>query len=76
MLLSTFEVKKWLAEKRCTRVLEQVQNNGFSAFYVPSTEIAQQRLLDMIPLTTTLGIDGSITLGTVGIVTALTKRAS
>ena len=56
--------------------LENLQKNGFAAFYVPSKEEALRKVLAIIPADAKVGVGGSVTIREIGLVEALDKRGN
>jgi hypothetical protein len=61
-------------EKQVERTIQALQNNNFEALFVPDPGSAVKEVLQRIPHGATVGIGGSVTLGQIGLLDALTNR--
>ncbi|MCW3976259.1 MAG: lactate utilization protein [Candidatus Bathyarchaeota archaeon] len=68
--------KKWFIEGRAQRVIEALRNNGFDAIYLQTKEEAFDKIMNLIPKGSLVGIGGSVTIREIGLVDALVKRGN
>ncbi len=66
--------KKWFIEEKVKRTIEALKNNGFNAIYTKTSEEALEKILQLIPKGSLVGIGGSVTIRDIGLVDALVKR--
>ncbi len=64
----------WYVEDRARRTVEALRNNGFEALYAPTKEEALEKILQLIPKGSKVGIAGSMTIREIGLDEALNKR--
>jgi L-lactate utilization protein LutB len=64
----------WFIEDKTKRTVEALRNNGFDSFYVPTKTAALERLLQLIPEGSGVGIAGSMTIRQIGLDDALRNR--
>lgn len=65
------ESKEWYNEKLAHKVIESLEKNNISGFYVRTEEEAREKLLSMIPAGSKVGHGGSLTLEQIGVLQAL-----
>jgi len=68
------ESMEWFIEDKTRRTIEALKNNGFESFYVPSKDEALEKLLQLIPKGSKVGIAGSMTIRQVKLDDELRKR--
>jgi L-lactate utilization protein LutB len=66
--------KKWFIEERAQRAIKSLKNNGFDAIYLKTKEEALDKIMELIPKRSLVGIGGSVTVREIGLVDALIKR--
>lgn len=66
--------KKWYIDELARRTVEALKKNGFDAFYVSTKEEALDKILQLIPEKSKVGIPGSVTLREIGIVESLIEK--
>ena len=66
--------KNWYVEDKAKRTLEALKNNGFDTVYAPTKEEALEKLLQLIPKGSKVGIAGSLTIREIGLDDALSNR--
>ena len=64
----------WFIEDKTNRTVEALKNNGFDSFYVPTKTATLERLLQLIPEGSRVGIAGSMTIRQIGLDDALRNR--
>lgn len=64
----------WFLEYKTKRTVEALKKNGFDSFYVPTKAVALEKLLQLIPEGSKVGIAGSMTIRQIGLDDALRKR--
>jgi len=64
----------WFIEDKTNRTVEALKKNGFDSFYVPTRAAALDRLLQLIPQGSKVGLAGSMTIRQIGLDDALRKR--
>lgn len=69
-----FEWEQFVIEKRAQRAVEALRRNWMSAEFVPSSGEAVKKIMEMIPDGASVGIGGSVTLGQIGLVQAMSNR--
>ena len=65
---------EWFSEDKVRRTMEALRNNGFESFYVTSRNEALERLLQLIPKGSNVGIAGSMTIRQMKLDDALRER--
>lgn len=65
---------EWYKEDKATRVIEALSKNGFESFYIPTKEKALEKLLELIPKGSKVGIAGSMTIRQIKLDEELRKR--
>lgn len=68
------EARDWYTEKRVERTLKALRDNGFEALYFPSGDEAVDKVLEMIPEGSLVGLGGSVTLRELEIPLILEER--
>jgi len=68
------ESMEWFIEDKTRRTIEALKNNGFESFYVPSKDEALEKLLQLIPKGSKVGIAGSMTIRQIKLDDELRKR--
>ena len=66
--------KKWFIDELARRTVEALKKNGFDALYASNKEEALDKILQLIPKKSTVGIPGSVTLREIGIVESLIEK--
>lgn len=66
--------KNWYIEDKAKRTVEALKNNGFDTIYAPTKEEALEKILELIPKGSNVGIAGSISIREIGVDEALNKR--
>ena len=64
----------WFIEDKLRRTVEALKKNGFDSFQVPTRTAALDRLLQLIPKGSRIGIPGSMTIRQIGLDDALRSR--
>lgn len=64
----------WFIEDKTKRTVEALKKNGFDSFHVPTKTAALERLLQLIPEGSKVGIAGSMTIRQIGLDDALRNR--
>ncbi|MFC1916984.1 lactate utilization protein [Chloroflexota bacterium] len=68
---ATTESKEWYKEKLARKVIESLEKNNISGFYVGTEEEALEKLISLIPTGSKVGHGGSLTLEQIGVIEAL-----
>ncbi|MBA7505966.1 hypothetical protein ES706_04646 [subsurface metagenome] len=61
------EVKEWYKETLAHRVIDSLEKNNMTAFYVKTGEEARERVLSLIPVGSKVGYGGSLSLDQIGV---------
>ena len=61
------EAREWYSETLVAKVVESLEKNNITGFYVKTREEALKKVLDLIPEGSTVGFGGSLTLDQIGI---------
>ncbi|MBS7622213.1 lactate utilization protein [Candidatus Bathyarchaeota archaeon] len=64
----------WFIEEKTNRTVEALKKNGFDSFYVSTKAMTLERMLQLIPKGSRVGIAGSMTIRQIGLDDALRKR--
>ena len=65
---------EWFIEEKARRTVESLKNNGFEALYASTKKEALEKILQLIPEGSKIGIGGSMTVREIGLDEALNKR--
>lgn len=65
------DLKRWLAEKRATRTIQNLKKNYFEAVYLNDAKETYDYILNMIPENACIGMGDSLTLEEIGLVKEL-----
>jgi L-lactate utilization protein LutB len=65
------EIKEWYKETLAQKVIDALEKNNMTAFYVKTGEEARERVLSMIPVGSKVGYGGSLSLDQIGVKDAL-----
>ncbi|MFC2066443.1 lactate utilization protein [Chloroflexota bacterium] len=65
------ESREWYKEKLARKVIESLEKNNISGFYVGGEEDAREKVLSLIPEGSKVGHGGSLTLDEIGLYDAL-----
>lgn len=63
-------------DKKITELIKNLEKRNISAFYFDSKEKAQQKILEMIPKSCSVGFSGSMTLEGLGMIKLLEARGN
>jgi len=70
------ELLKWRHDTIGGKLVKALTQNNFTATYVPTVQEAVDKLLELIPLSATIGFGGSVTLDQLGVVARLEQRGN
>lgn len=71
-----YEPEKWFHRKTAQRCVEALRKNGFTAHYADTKDEARRIVLEAIPVGSSVGIGGSVTIRDLGIPEALKARGN
>lgn len=61
------EIKEWYKETLAHRVIDSLEKNNMTGFYIKTGEEARERVLSLIPVGSKVGYGGSLSLDQIGV---------
>jgi L-lactate utilization protein LutB len=74
--LKLLEAREWYKKISVDKTINSLRKHGFEVFHFKTKEEAANKILNIIPLTTVVGIGGSVTLRELDIPEKLRKRGN
>ena len=68
------ETLEWYQEKQVERTIKALKKNRIPASFFSTTEQAKERIVEMIPAGSVVGIGGSVTLWQMGLIDEVKRR--
>jgi L-lactate utilization protein LutB len=67
-------VFQWFHDQQIERTIKALEKNQIPAFFIPNKKEAKEKILDMIPQGSSIGIGGSVSMEQLGLIEEIKRR--